>query len=621
MAARIDRCWSFITRPTWGILGAALLGASSPAWAAKADAIERQIAQGRLEQARERCDKLAVAAPIDDRMLLDVCAKAFWPAVEADGSAASWATFGARFAGSSLAVTAHAREAAATLSELDPRTSEQDLLLLAQRFSKTSSAEAFATRAADAAVRDAQTADTARQAARRYPGHPDLPVLVEAWPEAFLVIEAGGPEPRVTTEPPVKLVGEFAPRLAVVAREPGGASENWDDAVQALVGQWGVPGSRLSQWGREGDSPRLPLCWLPGQPVGWGPFLEVSVGSGSVYERLPWADGCGADAWPVFLTFAHDQVVGVSLRPGHSVDLQSIANAEGRRHTRGYLATSDQPAMLESGRLYQETDAAWLVTPVSGGAPWVTRQGPSDSAVALGTDVRGGGLPEGWVVDTGPEAFRVVSPALAKLPASLRTWTLMPGELRVPPPLVQALLGLRPADARPSARPAPALGRASWRRTPGGVVLREPPQGARIAGLYQMGPEEIASARGLLGGVGFPDDWVTVLDGWRADVDSDGEPELFLRAEIDGTGALFAVDPVDASRGEPSSSARVFAMEAPRVKADARVADMPFAFRRGDFVYLAWGGAEVLDSTTRRHFVNVVRFDGTGFVVDDLDLD
>ena len=57
------------------------------------------------------------------------------------------------------------------------------------------------------------------------------------------------------------------------------------------------------------------------------------------------------------------------------------------------------------------------------------------------------------------------------------------------------------------------------------------------------------------------------------------------------------------------------------MKADARVADMPFAFRRGDFVYLAWGGAEVLDSTTRRHFVNVVRFDGTGFVVDDLDLD
>lgn len=607
----------------WTAVGALTLGiaAGRPAHAGKSDAVERQIAQGKFDQARERCDKLEVVAPPADVPLFEACAKAFWPAVEADGSAAAWAAFAQRFEGSTLSARARVAEAAAVFAELDPRTPEEQLLLLAKRYSGTPSADDFARGAADAAVRDARTADAAVQAARRYPDHPELPVLVEAWPDAFLVIELEGAEPRVRTEPRVKLTGEFAPRLATVAREPGGAAEGWDLAARELALTWGVSEGRLAVKGPGGAGPRFPLCWVPGQPPGWGPFVEVAVGSGAVYERLPWDKGCGDDAWPVFLTYAYEQAVGISLRPGHAVDLQSIADGRGRRHTRGYLATSDRPARLEGGLLYQETDLAWLVTPVSGGAPWATRSGPSGAAVSLGKMLRGGGLPEGWVVDTGPDAFRVVAPALDKLPASIRDWRLMPGEIRVPPPLVQALLGLQPADAQPPARPAPPLGPALWKRTPGGVVLREPPEGARVAGLYTMSPADIDAARGLLRGVGFPDEWVTVLDGWKADVDSDGAPELFLRAEVDGAGTLFTVDMVDPASGEPGAPARVFAMEAPRVKADAKLADMPFAFRRGDFVYLAWGGAEVLGATSRSHFVNVVRFDGTGFVLDDIDLE
>jgi hypothetical protein len=602
---------------------ALLIGLAAPraARAGKADAVERQIAVGKFDQARERCDKLEVAAPPADAGLFEVCAKAFWPAVEADGSSAAWAAFGQRFTGSTLAARARVGEAAAVLSELDPRTPEEQLLLLAQRYGGTPSADAFARRAADAAVRDARTADAGVQAAQRYPDHLDLPVLVESWPDAFLVIDVSGTTPRVRTDPPVKLSGEFEPRLATVAREPGGAAEGWDLAARGLALTWGVTEGRLAGTSRAGQGPRFPLCWVPGQPPGWGPFLEVAVGTGAVYERMPWNKGCGPAAWPVFLTYAYDQAIGISLRPGHRVDLQSIADPAGRRHVRGYLATSDKPARLEAGLLYQETDLAWLVTPISGGAPWATRSGPSGAAVSLGKLLRGGGLPEGWVVDTGPDSFRVVAPALDKLPPSIRDWRLMPGEIRVPPPLVQALLGLQPTDAQPTARPAPQLGPNGWKRTPGGTVLREPPDGGRIAGLYTMSPGDLVAAQGLIRGVGFTDDWVELLDGWKADVDADGVPEMFLRAEVDGGGALFVVDLVDPASGEPGAPARVFAIEAPHVMSDAKVADMPFAFRRGDFVYLAWGGAEVLGATSRSHFINVVRYDGTGFVLDDMDLE
>ena len=596
--------------------------AASVAQAGRAEAVDRQVAQGKADQARARCDKLGVVSPwADDRALFEACARAFWPAVEADGSAAAWAAFGQRFEGSAVSARARVEEAAATLSEVPARSTEEDLLLLAQRYAGTPSADGFTRRAADAAVRDARTSAAAVQAARRYPTHPELPVLVEAWPDAFVVIDLDAARPRVRTEPSVELTGEFAPRLAVVGREPGGAAEAWDGAAERIALDWGVPEARLTEWTRGEARPALPLCWVPGQPAGWGPFLEVSVGSGSVYERLPWADGCGPEAWPVFLSYAYGQAVGLSLRPGHAVDLQSIAGPDGRRHVRGFLAISDSAPRLEHGLLYQETDTAWVVTPLTGGAPWATRSGPGGAAVALGEGLRGAALPEGWVVDTGPDAYTVSSPALGRLPESLRDWRLQPGDIRVPPPLVQAVVGLQPRDARPDSAPAPALGRRLWRRTPGGVVLREPPEGAGIAGLYQMGAADIDAARGLVRGVGFPDDWVTVLDGWKADVDVDGTPELFLRAEIDGAGVLLAVDLVDPGSGRPGAPARVFVLEAPRVKADARIADMPFSFRRGDFVYLAWGGAEVTGATSRRHFINVVRFDGTGFQLEDIDLD
>jgi hypothetical protein len=594
--------------------------ASPLARAAKSDAIERLLATGKGDVARERCDRLQVGAPAEDRDLFEACATAFWLSAKDNGSAAAWTSFGVRFAGSSRAARARVEEAGAILAELDARTPEEQLLDLADTYRGTPAAVTMLSRAGDAAVRDARTAKAAQGAAIRYPEHAGLPALVEDWPDAFLHVSVDQRRVDVTTVPPVRLSDELAPKVTWVALEPGGAAEQWDLAARGVALDWGVSEGLLATLGREGDPPRFPLCSAPGQPPGWGPFVEVSVGEGVVYERVPWDKGCGPKAWPVFLTFGGKQVEAISLRPGHRVDLTTIATADGRRHIRGYLATSERPARIEGRLLYQETEAAWIVTPLSGGTPWATRHGPSGSAVSMSHMLRGSGLPDGWSVDRSGREFRVTAPALDKLPATIRDWRLQPGEIRVPPPLVAELLQLVPDAARPTGKPAPPVATAALQRSGSGALLRQPPEGSGPAGLYRMDPNALDAVQGLITGVGFAAESLSLMDGWKSDLDSDGVPELFIRAEVDGVGTLFAVDLIEATSGAAGAPARVFAIEVPRVKADAHIADMPYSFRRGAFVYLLWGGSEATGATSKNHFVEVVRFDGTGFVVDDLDL-
>ena len=111
-----------------------------------------------------------------------------------------------------------------------------------------------------------------------------------------------------------------------------------------------------------------------------------------------------------------------------------------------------------------------------------------------------------------------------------------------------------------------------------------------------------------------------MLDGWKADLDRDGVSERILRTLVDGVGTLIVVDPLTDALRDPAA-ARVVLFEAPRVRADTRPADTPFTFRRGEFVYLAWAGQEVLGATARRSFLQVLRSDGSSYRLDDLTLD
>ena len=51
-----------------------------------------------------------------------------------------------------------------------------------------------------------------------------------------------------------------------------------------------------------------------------------------------------------------------------------------------------------------------------------------------------------------------------------------------------------------------------------------------------------------------------------------------------------------------------------RLTVNGRAAGQPFTFRKGNFVYMAWGGVEVLGARSRRPILAAVRFDGSGYV-------
>ena len=93
-----------------------------------------------------------------------------------------------------------------------------------------------------------------------------------------------------------------------------------------------------------------------------------------------------------------------------------------------------------------------------------------------------------------------------------------------------------------------------------------------------------------------------------------------MRATIDGKGAVIAVDPIDGKSAASAANARVFVMATDRVMSNRKAADTPFAFRKGDYVYLTWSGNIVTGATSRKLFMEVVRYDGTGFTSDGFDL-
>jgi len=93
-----------------------------------------------------------------------------------------------------------------------------------------------------------------------------------------------------------------------------------------------------------------------------------------------------------------------------------------------------------------------------------------------------------------------------------------------------------------------------------------------------------------------------------------------LRVTLDAVPALVIVDPLVGTEAYTADAARVFVLEEPGVMANAGASGLPFTFRKGTFIYMAWGGLEVLGATSRKSTLTVLRFDGTGFVSERFDL-
>ncbi len=594
-------------------LALALIAVPTLARAGKVDTVRKLIDDSKLEQAQAKCDKWAAHAVEDDIPLREACAEAWWPVAEAKDTARGWSEFRAKWQGTTWSPRAKQREAAAALRDLDDRASAEDIQMLVEQYTDTQSAPGLTEAVVSAAIRDARSGEDALAVAEKWPTHPRLPELVEKFPGSFVKVTFEGRRPVVHTEPKVALTGDFTPKTRWVAVDPSGNNEVWDIAARQWLAEWGVPETVSAAVPIPDDGgPSIPLCSVPGLPPGAGPGVEVRVGSGVHVHPLNWEKGCTPSDWPAFAVYTDDRLTGVSLRPGHYVDLQTPTD-EDRKTIRGYLGAPVGVPQLHDGVVLQQLGPAWIADPISGGMPWATARPPTAQSLPLTTDLRSAPLPSGWSLKPGENGLVVQGTPLATMPPQLRNWELRGTEARVLPNLVRGTFGLRANDAVSKTPSAPILGpTAGWKRTPDGGVLREPPAGSDIAGIRQVDSDNIEAALGVAAGVGLSRDRIEPLDGWKVDVDGDGTAEVVIRAKIDGEGAVIVIDPLEGDEAFTADKARVFAFQEPMVLANGRAASLPFSFRKGRFVYMAWTSTEVLGRTKRKHSLVVVRTDGAG---------
>lgn len=93
----------------------ALALASPPARAGKSDAVERLVADGKLDADQTRCERWEAWDPGEEEAVREACAQAFWPVAEARDTQAAWESFRAQWAGTTTSARARAREAEAAL--------------------------------------------------------------------------------------------------------------------------------------------------------------------------------------------------------------------------------------------------------------------------------------------------------------------------------------------------------------------------------------------------------------------------------------------------------------------------------------------------------------------------
>ena len=603
-----------LARRTPMFLAVAAIGISTPARAGKVDTVRRLIDDTKLEQAQAKCDKWAAHAIEDDLPLREACAESWWPVAEATDTARGWTEYRAKWQGTTWAPRAKHKEAAAALRDLPERASEDDIRILVDEYADTDAAPGLTEAMVGAAIRDARTQDAALQAAEAYPGHPRLPELVAKFPSAFIQVHVDGRTVHWRTQPDIPLTGDFEPKLRWVAIDPSGAHEIWDIQARQWLAEWGVPETVSAAVPVPTDGgPSIPLCSVPGLAPGVAPGIEVQVKDGIHVHTLPWAKGCTPDDWPAFVVLTDKQLTGISLRPGHYVDLQAPTTDGDRKSIRGYLGAPAGIPQLHNGVILQQLGPAWIADPVSGGMPWATARPPSAQSLPLTDALRSAPIPAGWSLQPADNGLKVTGTALASMPEQLRNWTLHGDEARVLPHLVRGTFGLLAQNAVAPTPAAPILGPAGgWKRTPDGTVLREPPAGADIAGIRQVDGDNIEAALGVAAGVGLSRDRIEPLDAWKVDVDGDGTAEVVIRCKIDREGAIIVIDPLEGKEAFTADKARVFAFAEPMVLANGRVASLPFAFRKGRFVYMAWSSTEVLGRTKRSHSLVVVRSDGAG---------
>ena len=359
---------------------------------------------------------------------------------------------------------------------------------------------------------------------------------------------------------------------------------------------------------------RLPICQMIDAPGGWEPVLEIRLGEERFHHALGPDSICGDGVWPVFLSRDNGRAVGISLRPGHMVDMRVRAGTGDIRDlVRGAQVGG---VILGPDGLYQQHAAVQVVQPMSGGAPWVTLRSAGQWSQPLGSTLHLDPVPSGWELVPLSGELQVRSEALAKMPPALRDWRLVPGEVGVVPPQMRDVIGMSAARAQPPVPSAPRMSAGSgWVRSASGGVETRPPQGAGMAGIYQLGEADRQIAEGVLAAMSLTGESLFILDGWKVDLDRDKVEEVVLRASIEGQGLVFVIDTLSDARGMAADNTRVFGWSSSLVSAEGGEVSTPFPFQKGGFTYLAW-----VASSSEGVGIEVIRSDGTGFTSEEIEI-
>jgi DNA-binding transcriptional regulator/RsmH inhibitor MraZ len=586
-----------------------------PAWADRVEKVRIFLHEGKDEQALKRCLDWEAYDVETDSALRDVCAQAAWRPAELRDDFEGWKSFRETWDGTKWADLALERESTARLSVADESLSESDLRALSEAYSETSVVESWRQLAASAAVREIGTGEDALRVARDWPEHVDLNRLVSLYPESFLVVQTEARDVRIGFVEGISVKLDPAPTWRWMAQDREGHLADWDSTVVQILRDWGVQSEVLSALPTDTGLARLPICEMQEAPAGWHPVLELRVGETTFLHSIPPDSDCSSESWPVLLSREGGQAVGLSLRPGHRVDLRSReAAGDVRDLVRGGRVGD---VVLGPDGLYQQMAAIQVVQPLSGGAPWTTLRSAGQWSQPLGEALYMDPMAEGWELVPVDGLLQVRSDALAKMPPAFRVWNIVPGDVSVIPLQMRGVIGMTTARATPPLAPAPKMTPASgWIRTEEGGVDTKPPQGARTAGLYRLQEEQAEVAEAILAAMSLTDDSLFIVDGWRVNLDDDLVEETVLRAGIEGEGVVFVLDLVNGERPLSADNARVFGWNTAGVGADGMEMSTPFPFQKGGYTYLAW-----VASSGEGVSIEVVRTDGTGFVSDRFSVD
>ena len=571
------------------------LGGMAAMAADRAETIQRKLTDNDYEGARKKCEKWEASSREVEGSLREACAKAYWPLAAATDSVAAWSAYTNTWSGTDWANTAIERLATATLRELPADASEDDLLWISEEFYDTRAARKAQEMAADAAVRDVDSGQAAVRAAQRYPDHAGLSAFVERYPEKFVKATITGHEVSITIEPEIALPDYMAPTPLWVARWPGGTTQSWREVATRHLIESGLDESLTRP---EGGGPGLPLCAISGQPEGWHAAVEVRVGTGRMYRPVPWQEGCGPDALPIILTVTGSSISGLSLAPGHRLDLLS-RSIDGRLHSRAFVSGSLGAPVLSGAHLFLPSGSVWLVYPIGGGSPWLTDRAPS-SAIRLSTDLVGSGPPAGFSLSQEGDELLLRSDVLSE------PWVMPPGEVRFLSAMAQQVLDVGPALLEEVKPGAPALSAVvPWAKDASGHVAASPPRGGRSVSLTKLNDAALEKAR-LRVASGVDLDSLEIVDGWGLDMDKDGVEEIILRTRLSDQGTIIVLD-VHATLGN-----RIFLFDSPNIA----MPNTPFAFHYGGHFYFSWGGIV----SSQGSFLELVRYSGESFYAQTIEI-